>query len=192
MTREEWLTKIKEKLEQLFFNAPPHKLPSKLALSCGIPKGSSKAIGQCWDPRVSKDKTTHIFVCPSLDDPVQVVGVLLHELIHACLGLHEGHGKNFAKFIRKVGLVGKVTSTYVKEGSELESQIKQILEEVGGYPHQAMNKQGALRAKRQPVKRRVTLVSTVDPDYALSISIKVLEGLGAPKDPWDKTMVIKE
>jgi hypothetical protein len=189
VNREKWLIEATGLLELEFFNKPIRALPKKLALSCGIPKGSSRAIGQCWDPRVSSDGTTHIFICPSLDDPLQILATLLHELIHACVGIQERHGGNFAKMARWVGLEGKLTATTVSEGTKLHKKLTTISERLGPYPHKAMQKNRSVAIKKKGQSKRIKLVSTTEDSYSLTISIKVFEEFGSPQDPWGNPMV---
>lgn len=186
LNREEWLLKAKDLMAEEFFNKPSKTLPAKLALSCGIPKGSARAIGQCWDPRVASDGTTHVFVCPSMDDPILVLGTLLHELIHACVGLREGHGGQFARMARDVGLRGKLTATTVEEGTRLHSVLMEMVSQLGPYPHRAMNKMGS--AKRKKPRSTTRLYSPEDGDYSLTIKLSLLEEHGPPKDPWGNEM----
>jgi len=186
MTREQWLLATTKKLEERYFSRSPRILPKKLAVSCGIPKGSNRAIGQCWDPRVSKDGTTHIFICPSLDDPFEILSTLLHELVHACVGLAEGHGGEFARVARKVGLKGKLTATFVEPGSDTGNFFQEIVKEVGEYPHKGMLKTGTKKKKEK--EKYVRLVSLTEEGYTFSIKEMLLEN-GYPKDPWGREMV---
>lgn len=188
MNRELWLIRAKTLLEEQYFSKPSKRLPVKLSISCGIPKGSAKAIGQCWDPRVAADGTTHVFVCPSLDRPIEVLGVLLHELIHACVGLKEGHGGQFARMARDVGLRGKLTATIVEDGTELHKSLQKILDALGPYPHKALNKHGT--GKKKPVRKRLRLVSTTDDTYSVSLLADLVDEHGPPTDPWGNEMIL--
>jgi hypothetical protein len=181
-TREEWLVSAIDLMKKEFFNKPNRALP-KVAVSCGIPKGSSKAIGQCWDPIASTDGTTHIFVCPSQECPITVLGILLHELIHACVGIPEGHTGQFASMARQVGLKGKLTATFVEKNSTLFDQLHKMVSHLGEYPHKAMKKSVSSKKKRVVRKKYAKLVSTQDPDYFVKIEVSLLE-IGIPKDPW--------
>ena len=141
-TREQWLGAAAEEMRHEFFSddffSGDYPLPTKLAFTCGLIKGSNKAIGQCWAPEHSTDNTIHIYVCPRLDNPVEVLGVLLHELIHAAVGHQHGHKGPFVEAIRLVGLEGKPTATVVDKGSELEGRLEAIWARVGAYPHKAV------------------------------------------------------
>jgi hypothetical protein len=188
MTREEWLLAAKTKLETEFFNRRTRKLPP-VAVSCGIPKGSSNAIGQCWDSKVASDGTTQIFICPSIDQPFQVLGVLLHELCHASVGVRYGHGPEFGRIARAVGLKGKLTQTTVDKDSETGVFLTKLQESLGVYPHKALNKQKEKKKGQRP--KRVKLISPKHSDYEISILQELLTK-GLPIDPWGDTMELKE
>lgn len=187
MNREQWLSEAVRYLEEKFFNKKTKKLP-KIAVSVGIPKGSSSAIGQCWDHKLSKDGTTNIFVCPSIDDNYMVLSTLLHELCHAVIGVRYGHGPEFGRIARSVGLEGKLTSTTVSKDSETGLYLSDIASSLGNYPHKAMNK--ATQKNKKP-SNRVTLISPENESYKITIQKDLLQ-LGLPTDPWGEEMLLKE
>lgn len=129
MNREEWLNTLRQRLEPHFALAG-HTLPPNIRCSCGFPKGSREAIGQCWPVEVSKDTTTEIFVSPVLADPLQVGATLVHELCHAATpgAKHKGAFKRCAL---AVGLTGKMTSTTATP--ELDALLQELMLEP--YPH---------------------------------------------------------
>tara|TARA_Y100000361_G_scaffold36089_1_gene30539 strand:- start:2720 stop:3286 length:567 start_codon:yes stop_codon:yes gene_type:complete len=184
MTREEWLLKATKALESQFFNRRTTKLPA-VAVSCGIPKGSSNAIGQCWDSKVASDGTTQIFICPSIDDTFQVLGVLLHELCHAAVGVRYGHGPEFGRVARAVGLKGKLTATVVEPESDTGKYLLTIQESLGLYPHKSINKRADKKKGQRP--KRVKLCSPKHPSYEITILEELLTK-GLPVDPWGDTM----
>jgi len=188
MIREEWLLEAKTRLENEFFNRRTRKLPP-VAVSCGIPKGSSNAIGQCWDAKVASDGTTQIFICPSIDDPFQVLGTLLHELCHASVGVRYGHGPEFGRIARAVGLKGKLTQTVVENDSPTGIFLTKIQESLGVYPHKALNKRKDKKKGQGP--KRVKLVSPHHNNYEISI-VQDLLTQGLPVDPWGDTMELKK
>ena len=51
-------------------------------------------------------KINYIFISPSLDDPVEVLDTLVHELAHAVDDCEHKHGKEFAEIAKLVGLEG--------------------------------------------------------------------------------------
>lgn len=182
--REVWLDKATALLKKKYFTGD-HKLPKKVQSSCGFPKGTNRAIGQCFDPSSSADKTTHIFISPVLEDSIQVLGVHLHELIHAAVGTDQKHSGNFKVVARQVGLVGKLTATYVQSDSPLHLELAAIHKTLGNYPHKKMKK-SAKKTSGQPWMR---LVSQSDDTYKINIKVSVFEEAGAPVDPWGDEMI---
>lgn len=187
--REDWLSEAVKLLEDKFFYKKTRKLP-KLSVSVGIPKGHSAAIGQCWDHKLSKDGTTNIFVCPSIDDNFVVLSTLLHELCHAVIGVRHGHGPEFGRIARSVGLEGKLTATTVSTESETGTWLLEMSDQLGIYPHKALNKRSN-KDKDKAMSGSVLLISAEDENYKFRIK-KDLLPLGLPTDPWGNKMQIKE
>lgn len=188
-TREGWLMAAVAELDKAFFNNGGYTLPKKLGCSCGFPKGArGKAIGQCWSHETSTDGTINMFICPTQDEPVRVLDILLHELCHAQLGTDVGHKGPFKKLVKEFGLAGKATATYAEEGGELWRKLAHIAEGLGPYPHKAM-KPSAKKAKRGSMGGWVRLFSTTEEDYKVLVSPKQIEEHGLPRDPWGDEMV---
>lgn len=117
-------------------------------VSCGWPSrggmGQGKVvIGQCFPPTLCKDGVPQIFVSPRIADSMQVLGTLLHELVHASVGCQYGHRKEFSQAAKKVGLEGPPTATVV--GASLAPLLQEYLKHSGPYPHAAI----AVRAKEK-------------------------------------------
>ncbi|HJT56802.1 MAG TPA: hypothetical protein VJ761_09925 [Ktedonobacteraceae bacterium] len=114
----------------------------EVRVSCGWPLRGGVArrrtvIGQCFPPTASKDGKPHIFISPLLSESIDVLGVLLHELLHACVGCQCGHGKPFSQAARRVGFVGPPTATTV--GETLRPVLAGYVERVGPYPHAGLS-----------------------------------------------------
>lgn len=110
-------------------------------VSCGWPSQGGVAarkvvVGQCFPSQLCCDGTPQIFISPRLDDAVQVLGVLLHELIHAAVGCQYGHRKEFSQAARRLGLDGPPTATVV--GDTLRPVLAGFVSQVGPYPHAAI------------------------------------------------------
>ncbi len=186
--RETWLEAGIKALDKKFFRANGYELPEKLQASCGFPHGSSKAIGQCFSPEASADKTTHMFICPTQSNSAEVLDTLLHEMIHASVGTKAGHRGPFRKLALEFGMVGPMKSAHAEVGSQLHKDLVLIVEKLGDYPHAAMQKK---RKKGKGGSGWVRLKSIEDDSYTLVISPKVLDAMGWPNDPWGYTMVLK-
>ncbi len=132
-TREDWLNALVDIFAGVFFNgtfAP--KLPP-CRFSCGWPKGKAKAIGQCFAAESSADHTYEIFISPEIDDPLRVGDVLLHECIHAAVGLKCKHRGQFRNVALACGLTGRMRDTQASD--ELVETLKGMTGQIGPYPH---------------------------------------------------------
>jgi len=184
MNRELWLNEAKIEIQNLYFQRNRRKLPPRIQIAVGWCKGK-RAIGQCWDHKCTKGGTYQIFICPTQSDPIEILGILLHELIHACVGLKEKHGGRFASVARAVGLKGQLTCTTVGQGTELHQNLRAITEKLGEYPHDPITLEPRA-AKSYPAK--LALVSPTEPEYKLTISESVYRTHGCPYDPWGNEM----
>ena len=139
LLREAWLEHAASFLLELMVK---QGLPAiSVRVSCGWPSRgglSSRVtvVGQCFSPTICKDGKPQIFISPLLDDSIQVLGILLHELVHASVGTEHKHGKVFSQAARKVGLAGPPTATTVSE--QLRPFLVSYVERVGSYPHAAI------------------------------------------------------
>ena len=135
MNREEFLNESMAILKPLF-SQHGHSIPDNIRISCGFARGSRKAIGQCFNEKMSKDSTIEIFICPTQSDTLKVTDILAHELIHACYP-SEGHKGNFRKCALAIGLTGKMTSTIASDKFNQWTQ-ENIIDVIGKYPHKEL------------------------------------------------------
>ncbi len=182
-TREGWLNKAMKSLDKKFFAGNGYDLPA-LRASCGFPRGSAVAIGQCFDKTASADDTYEIFICPTQASPLKVLDILLHEMIHASVGIEEKHRGMFRKVALEFGFAGKMTATYAEEGGELHAKLVAVAEKLGDYPHAAMKK------KTKPAKpnKWVRYFSTTEEQFRVVVNIDQVEMHGVPRDPWGDEM----
>lgn len=135
MTREEWLIKASEELTRTVLKN--QKLP-KYRVSCGFPHKKAfsvkqRALGECWGSEVSNDTHYEIFISPVLAEANAVLGVLVHEMIHAIVGTKAGHGPVFKKLAKAIGLEGKMAATV--PSPDLAISLRAIADTLGKYPH---------------------------------------------------------
>ena len=133
--------------------------PAKFAeipyrVACGFPVGSrggkTVALGQTFNKRISDDNTVEVVVNAVMDQPMDVLPVLAHELVHVLVGLECGHRGAFSSTARAIGLDGKLTATVA--GPRLTPVLEAIATELGEYPHgsidpNARKKQGVRNLK---------------------------------------------
>lgn len=108
-------------------------------ISVGFPKHTrgGKAIAVCFVREVSTDGVNEIFINPEIDNPVEVMSSMAHELIHAVDDCASGHQNFFAYVARKIGLEGKLTSTHA--GESLEAKLVEYSDLLGAFPHSRMS-----------------------------------------------------
>jgi len=134
-TRESWMQAAINVFRETF-EIIDATLPEKIHVSVGLPdrkygKGS-EAIGQCWPKSRSEDGINHVFICPTISDPVQVLNILVHELIHVSDDCKSGHRGHFARCKSDLGLGGKCTST---TPGELQGTFEAVAKALGAFPH---------------------------------------------------------
>jgi len=134
-TREAWLLDGVEALGRHFEEVGRH-LPDNIRVSVGFPKGRPTAIGQCFPARAALDGSHHIFISPVLEEPIEVLAVLTHEVIHAVDDCRSGHRAEFSRVARLIGLVGPTNST--SAGDTLREKLSIIAMTIGPYPHRTL------------------------------------------------------
>jgi hypothetical protein len=85
----------------------------------------------------SGDRYNEIFISPVIHDPVEVLSVEVHEIIHALDNCKSGHKGYFKTAMKAVGLEGKATATHA--GTELTARLNAIASKLGRYPHNTLN-----------------------------------------------------
>jgi len=193
LSREEWLEKAANLINDILLAKEGVSLPEKWKVSVGFPSRAT-AIGQAWDKAASEDEQTYqMFISPVLGnhDQIQLVQVLLHECIHLAVGNDQKHGGEFKRVARNLGLEGRLTATYVSPDNPLSATLKQIYDLVGeGYPHTSIKKQAKTPKKRD--SNFLKFVSENYPSYEVKIKKDLVEDFGIPKDPDGLEMILKE
>jgi hypothetical protein len=139
--REDWLTAAVNELRP-FFDTVGKPLPQNVRVTCGFPSNAKRsgAIGECWADTASADKTFEVLISPTLDDPLHVFDVLVHELCHSTAGAMN-HGINFQKAAALMHLVPSLGPKGWKatgRGVQFEPTYGAIIDSLGPYPHAAL------------------------------------------------------
>lgn len=181
LNREAWLHALAEKLSPIMKERANLTLnPGSYKLSVGFPSVRARAakggrIGECWHG--DNRKTKEIFIHPRLgENPVGVAETVLHELIHAALPAGAGHKKPFSQAAKKLGLLpegARPTATWADE--EMKVTLKEICDEIGPFPHEALD------TSRMP-KQSTRLVKVMCPlcGHTIRDTRKWLDESGAP------------
>lgn len=152
INREEWLTTaagkvIRNVLAPAGYELDDQKRPlsGAIKVTCGWPSrgGVSRKqqrIGECWGFESSAGGVHELFISPVLVNPVRVLDVLAHELLHAHFPRGTKHNRTFASACRAIGLEGKATATVA--GKDLAGVLGDIATDLGPYPHSELRAVG--------------------------------------------------
>lgn len=147
MNREEWLQAGVKELGYIFDR---HNIDIPMVnVSCSWPGGGSpnKRIGECWARSGSAADINEVFISPTIDNAVEALAILAHELIHAVDNCAHGHRGPFVKMMKAIGLEGKPTATHA--GAQLTEELTEIVELIGEYPHQKVSVPAPKQKSRQ-------------------------------------------
>jgi hypothetical protein len=136
--REQWLFAAIERLSPLFKRAgSPIPEAGRAAIGFTSKGTKGRRVGECWASVASKDRHFEIFIRPDISEPVQVLGILTHELVHAALPVGSGHGPAFKALAVKIGLTGKMRQAI--PGPVLEDRLHELASDLGPLPHASLN-----------------------------------------------------
>lgn len=171
--RESWLLAATEELRGGLFRSCGATIPP-VRVSVGFPGGGSARtrIGEYWLAHACTDAVPQIFISPVLDNPVRILDVLVHELVHA-VHPKDGHGKAFRKLALAVGLTGKMKATVA--GPELEKSLNDLSASLGALPHSSINLKD-----RKKQTTRLNKVECASCGYTCRVTAKWLDAMGAP------------
>jgi hypothetical protein len=128
----------------------PTKKNGDLDFTVGLGFPSKKAtaaknqrIGEAWSDTMVSSGQHAIIISQAMpvktkEDRIQMLGILLHEMIHVTVGLKCGHKGAFRACALALGLAGKMTATFVdkdKPGlSGLHSYLGTVADALGAAP----------------------------------------------------------
>lgn len=137
-TREEWLQRavglILPHLKELGYE--PTGLV-KTSLSIFQKKRKSITWGFCFHASASEGGYREIFINAELTDVRKILGVLVHELGHACLKDGVGHRNPFKVFCEKVGFQFE-KAEHADDGILFWKWCAPIAKELGAFPHKKL------------------------------------------------------
>lgn len=157
LTREQWLRLVlKWTGTEVFGCGEAPTQPDTVRASVGWPSSGglgkkNRTIGQCWSFECSEGKYSEIFISPYLSSPAEVIATLIHEVVHAAVGVEHKHKGTFSRAAKTVGLVKPWTATTASE--ELGNKISHFLEEMPPYPHAKLDAK-LIAGPEKPQKNR--------------------------------------
>ena len=156
------------------FFLPPHKL------TCGFPcKGGlgrrKRVVGECHAIETSKAGINEIFISPLVDKPLEVAGIVCHEMTHVAAGVKAAHGGAFVAICKHIGLT-KGKPTQAMPGQLLDEKLSKLLEKLGPYPHQAIVPM--FKNKKEIEKKQIK--AKCECGCTISMSRKWADSVGIP------------
>jgi hypothetical protein len=137
-TRESWLRAATDELRSYYASCGV-LVPNNIRFAIAFPSTGrrGRAIGECWHSSTSADGNYEIIVRADVADPLEVLGVLTHELIHSALPINAGHGKIYRAAALKLGLEGAMR--HAMPGILLRERLAKLAETLGPLPHAKLN-----------------------------------------------------
>jgi hypothetical protein len=188
-TRESWL-RAASILLRPHFESCGVSLGSNLRFAIAFPSTGRRSarVGECWHSSTSEDGTFEIILRADIADPVEVLGVLVHELVHVVVPIDAGHGKLYREAATKIGLEGKMR--HAMPGQLLRAKLIELAETLGPLPHARLNidrgrdnRGPADRPKKQGTRLLKAECSGHGCGYTLRITAKWVDEIGPPHCP---------
>lgn len=194
-TRERWLRAATNELRP-YFASCGFAIPENIRHAIAFPSTGRKGarIGECWHSSTSDDGHFEIIIRADIADPVEVLGVLVHELIHAVLPADAGHGKLYKEAAIKIGLEGPMR--HALPSQLLQPRLVELAESLGSLPHAKLNIDRGRdnRPADKPKKQRTRLLKAEcggdGCGYTVRITAKWVDDVGAPHCPTHGAMAV--
>jgi|TARA_B100001564_G_C20652587_1_gene677588 hypothetical protein len=160
LNRETYLQEATTILRKSLFSPKGFKVP-KVKLSVSWASRGNKTnknklgvsvLGQCYPTQLSDDGINHVIITPALsgstlEGSLRILGVLVHELVHAVDNCESGHGQAFKQCATAVGLTGQMRSTGESEWLQ-NLMTEKIVKKLGLFPHQQLRTGGRTQTTR--------------------------------------------
>lgn len=176
ITRETWLREAVALINDRLFNGEVDIASHPYQIACGWTKRST-AIGETITPKPDAPAEylfpTTIHIRVSIEDPVEILGVLVHEFIHAFYNIH-GHGKDFGKHAKRVGFCRPFTKYYPSEDMvlKLKDLYNEMIIHFGEWPGKPIK----ITPKEEKEKQKNTYVLFCpECGYEVRVSRKIFE-----------------
>lgn len=185
--REQWLQEAVAALRPVL-KANADVEVAEVRMSPGFPhKGGTsnkrRVLGEAWHSESSDDGVAQIFLNPMMDDEIEILGVIVHELIHT-VHPEAGHKGDFITTAKAAGLLKPWTST--KIGEDLIVWLTKIADDLGPYPHSKLTP--ILKEQKPQTTRMIKLVCPND-TYTVRTTKKWID-IGMPVCPCGTEMEI--
>lgn len=137
-TREAWLRAATDDLRPHFAKfglAVPEAIRFSIAFTSQGKKGA--VAGEVWPAGATDDGHCELIVRADFADPMDVLGILVHQLVHASLPPETKHGKPFRDAALRLGLEGPMRNAL--PGAILRERLNELAASLGPLPHARLN-----------------------------------------------------
>lgn len=145
----------------------------------------ARTLAECWPRDRSEDGVNQIFISPvqGHEDTTDILGCLLHEMVHAVDDCESGHRKNFIRVARAAGFVSKWTSLNL--GPELAERLEGLAERLGPIPSPAISvsSKAAGEDEAKDKNRQLKVECVEGSGYKVRMTRKWIEDVGTPICP---------
>ena len=137
-TREGWLRSATNELRP-YFEKLGYIFPEKIRFAIAFTSTGKRGhmAGECWHPVSSGDQHYEVIIRADVADPLEVLGILVHELVHTLLPPSAKHGKEFREIALRIGLEGKMRQTMPTP--ILAERLQMLASNLGPLPHAKLN-----------------------------------------------------
>jgi len=137
-SREAWLRSATNELRPYFAKfglTIPEAIRFSIAFTSQGKK--SKVAGEVWPAEATDDGHCELIVRADFADPMDVLGILVHQLTHASLPPDAKHGKAFRDAALRLGLEGQMR--HALPGAALRERLNELAAALGPLPHARLN-----------------------------------------------------
>ena len=195
-TREGWLKAATNELRSYFIGCG-YPLPDKIRFAIGFPSTgrTGNRVGASGHSSTSADDHFEIFIRADLSEPEKVLGVLVHELVHAVVPVEAKHGKLYRAAAVKIGLQGKMV--HALPGILLQKRLGELAAALGPLPHARLNiergadnRGPADREKKQGTRMLKAECETEGCGYIVRVAASHVRNMGPPHCPKHGAMAV--
>ena len=189
-SRESWLRAATNELRP-YFEKLGYTLPERIRFAIAFTSTGKRGHvpGECWHPHASADQHYEIIIRADIADPQEVLGVLVHELVHTMLPPDTKHGKEFRVLAARVGLEGKMRNT--RPSPILAERLNDLAANLGPLPHAKLSFAAASDVPKKQGTRMLKAECNAACGYTVRLAYKWANAAlpVCPIDPQHGTLV---
>lgn len=187
-SRESYLRAATNELRPYFAKLGLH-LPEKIRFAVAFTSHGKKGkvAGECWHAGASDDG--HHVIRADFADREEVLGILVHELVHAGLPPDAKQGKAFREAALRIGLEGPMR--HAMPGAVLKERLNELAASLGPFPHARLNfdrvtlagEVAADRPKKQGTRMLKAECLGAGCGYTVRVAARWIKDCGPPHCP---------